>query len=222
MMAERLRVLPTQRRTITPPSRPRRMPTPRQIARRQRGVQIAKLSLPLLAALLISLLLFWQEIEGRESRLSFRRGPAITAESLQIVSPRFQGVDELQRPYTITARHGRQPGQEEIMLLEAPRADILLSDGAWILVEADRGRYERETQRLELDGDVRVWHDSGVLFRTEQALVRLDAKEAEGDRPTRAQAPFGTIESEGFEMREGGAVMIFTGRAHAVLEGRQQ
>lgn len=217
-----VRALPAARREMLAPSRARRVPSARSIARRQRLVRAAKLALPLTASALLALLLFWPDIEGREGRLSFRRGPALSPESLQVTEPRFQGVDELNRPYTVTARHARQPGREEILLLDAPRADITLTDGAWALVEAERGRYDRAAHALDLEGDVRVWHDGGTLFRTERATVRLDAGEADGDRPTRAQGSFGTIKGEGFELRERGAVMVFTGRARAVLEGGQR
>jgi lipopolysaccharide export system protein LptC len=61
-----------------------------------------------------------------------------------------------------------------------------------------------------------------MLFRTEQASVQIDQGSADGDRATQAQGSFGTIESEGFRLRDRGAVMIFTGKAHAVLEGRQR
>lgn len=217
-----LRVLPAPRREMLAPSRARRMPSARQIARRQAFVRLAKLALPLLASALLALLLFWPDIEGREGRLSFRVGPALTPESLAVTEPRFQGVDELNRPYTVTARHARQPGREEVLLLDAPRADITLTDGAWALLESERGRYDRPSHVLDLEGDVRVWHDGGTLFRTERATLRLDAGEADGDRPTRAQGPFGTIEGEGFALRERGAAIVFTGRARAVLEGQQK
>ncbi|MBY0337442.1 MAG: LPS export ABC transporter periplasmic protein LptC, partial [Acetobacteraceae bacterium] len=215
-------ILPAGRREMLAPSRERRLPSPGSLARRERLVRLAKLGLPLLSAALLALLMFWPEIEGRDGRLSFRRGPAVTPESLQVVEPRFQGVDELERPYTVTARLARQPGQEEVLLLDHPRADILLRDGAWVLIQAQAGRYDRPRAVLDLMGDVRVYHDGGTLFRTERANVLLDAGEASGDRPTEAQGPFGTIRSQGFEMRERGAVMVFTGQAHAVLEGRQQ
>jgi lipopolysaccharide export system protein LptC len=52
--------------------------------------------------------------------------------------------------------------------------------------------------------------------------VRLREGAASGDRPTMAQGPFGTIHAQGFEIIDRGAVVVFTGRAHAVLEGRQQ
>ncbi|TCI00251.1 LPS export ABC transporter periplasmic protein LptC [Roseococcus sp. SYP-B2431] len=211
-----------ERRRVLAPSRARDVPSAGAIHRRHRLVQAVKLLLPLAAAGLLALLLLWPEFEGRDGRLSFRRGPALVPEALQLVAPRFQGVDELGRPYTITARVGRQVGQEEVMLLDQPRADILLNDGAWVYVEADNGRYDKPAHHLNLEGNVRIFHDNGMLFRTEQAAVQIDQGSADGDRPTQAQGSFGTIESEGFRLRERGAVMVFTGKAHAVLEGRQR
>ncbi|UPY38624.1 LPS export ABC transporter periplasmic protein LptC [Sediminicoccus sp. KRV36] len=212
---------PDRRRVLTP-SRERRVPSRGQIQRRQRLVQAMKLVMPLLAASVLGLLVFWPEIEGRDSRLSFRRGPSLTPEALQLVAPRFQGVDELNRPYTITSRSARQPGQEEVMLLDLPKADILMTDGTWVYVESNHGRYDKAAQHLDLSGDVRLFHDGGILFRTEEAAVQVDAGTASGDRPTKVQGSFGTVESEGFELLDRGAVMIFTGRARAILEGRQQ
>lgn len=213
--------LPERRRVLTP-SRSREVPSAGAIHRRHRLVQAMKLLLPLAATALLGLLLLWPELEGRDGRLSFRRGPTLVPEALQLVAPRFQGIDELGRPYTITARVGRQVGQEEVMLLDQPRADILLNDGAWVYIEADNGRYDKPAQHLDLEGHVRIFHDNGMLFRTEVASVQIDQGSADGDRPTQAQGSFGTIESEGFQLRERGAVMIFTGKAHAVLEGRQR
>ncbi len=210
------------RRAVLAPSRERRAPSAGQVARRAHLVWLVKLVLPATALALLGLLFLWPELEGREGRLSFRRGPAMTSEALQVVSPRYQGVDELNRPFTVTARLARQPGQAQLMLLDQPRADIQLNDGAWVFVEARDGRFDRPAQRLELEGDVRIFHDGGTRFATEAATVLLNEGNAHGDRPTQAQGPFGTIDGEGFEMRDRGAVMVFTGRARALLEGRQQ
>jgi lipopolysaccharide export system protein LptC len=220
------RVAAEDRRRGLTPSRARRAPSPRGLARRRLTVRLAKLALPLLATALFALIVFWPEIEGREGRLSFRRGPALVPEGLQVVAPHYQGVDEENRPYTVTARLARMPsmapGEAEIVLLTDPKADILLADGAWIYAESERGRYDRAAQRLDLDGHVTIFHDNGMMFRTEAAEVRLQEGAASGERPTVAQGPFGTIHAEGFELMDRGAVIIFTGRAHAVLEGRQQ
>ncbi len=190
-------------------------------------MRLAKLALPAIGLALLCLLLFWPEIDGKEGRMSFRRGQPVVAEALQVTAPLYQGLDELNRPYTVTAQVARQqPGVvqagQEVIDLDAPRADITLTDGAWIFIESRDGVYDRGRNWLDLRGDVTIYHDNGTRFRSETAAVDLTAGAASGNRPTQAQGPFGTVESEGFELTERGAVMVFTGRAHAVLEGRQK
>jgi lipopolysaccharide export system protein LptC len=204
-----------------PPSRERRLPRPGQLARRRILVGLAKRLLPVLALALLAVVVFWPEIEGNEerSRVSFRRVSQPRAESLRVVSPRYQDVDELHRPYTVTARVAQQVGGEQILDLEAPRGDMVLTDGGWVHVSADTGRYDRPRHHLDLAGDVTIHHDNGMTLRTAEAAVAVEAVTASGDAPVAAQGPFGTLESEGFRLKERGAVVVFTGRAHAVLEG---
>jgi lipopolysaccharide export system protein LptC len=215
------------RREMLAPSRARVAPSLRGMARRHAAVRLAKLALPAIALVLLSLLMFWPEIEGKEGRLSFRRGPGAVAEALQVTAPLYQGLDEMNRPYTVTARVARQqqgamqPGAE-VIELEAPRADITLTDGAWLLIESREGTYDRGRNWLDLVGDVTIYHDNGTRFRSEVAAIDIVAGSARGDRPTQAQGPFGTVVSQGFEMTERGTVMVFTGRSHAVLEGTQR
>jgi lipopolysaccharide export system protein LptC len=204
-----------------PPSRQRRTPRPAQLARRRILVGMAKRLLPVLALGLLAVVVFWPEIEGNDerSRMSFRRVAQPRAESLRVVSPRYQDVDDMSRPYTVTARVAQQVGGEQILDLEAPRADMVLTDGGWVHVSADTGRYDRPRQHLDLAGDVTIHHDNGMTLRTPEAAVEVEAGHASGDAPVAAQGPFGTLESEGFRLRDRGAVVVFTGRAHAVLEG---
>ena len=204
-----------------PPSRQRRPPRPGQLARRRIFVGLAKRLLPVLALGLLAVVVFWPEIEGNEdrSRVSFRRVAQPRAESLRVLSPRYQDVDELSRPYTVTARAAQQLGGEQILDLEAPRADMVLTDGGWVHVSADTGRYDRPQHHLDLAGDVTIHHDNGMTLRTPEAAVAVEAGTASGDAPVAAQGPFGTLESEGFRLKDRGAVVVFTGRAHAVLEG---
>ncbi|MDO9711636.1 LPS export ABC transporter periplasmic protein LptC [Paracraurococcus lichenis] len=208
-------------RHMLPPSRIRRAPTSGQLARRRFLVAWTKRLLPLLALALLAAVAFWPEIEGTEerSRVAFRRTVQPRAEALRVVNPRYQGVDDLNRPFTITARTGEQEGSAEILNLDEPRGDILLSDGAWVYVESHTGRYDKPAGQLDLAGDVTIYHDDGTMMRTEQASVQVEAGTASGDAPVAVQGGFGTLTAEGFRLRDRGAVVIFTGRSHAVLEG---
>ncbi|WP_236552545.1 LPS export ABC transporter periplasmic protein LptC [Belnapia sp. F-4-1] len=211
-------------RAMLPLSRARRGFSQGQMARRRFFVRWTKRLLPALALALLGLVMFWPEIEGNEdrSRVSFRRMVMPRAEGLRVVNPRYQGIDELNRPFTVTARTGQQPGAERVLDLEEPRADMLLSDGAWVYLQAHAGRFDRAANHLDLKGDVTIYHDSGVTMLTETAAVETEAGTASGDAPVAAQGSFGTITSNGFRILERGAVVVFTGNAHAVLEGGRQ
>lgn len=212
---------PAMPRHMLPPSRERRAPTLGELARRRFMVRGAKRLLPALALGLLAIVVFWPEIEGGEdrSRVSFRRPAQPLAEAMRVVEPRYQGVDELSRPFTVTANAGQQVGATEILDLEEPRADIVLTDGAWVFLSSRAGRYDKSGGHLDLAGEVTLFHDGGTTLRTDQAAVEIAAGSAAGDAPVAAQGPFGTLTSEGFRLTERGAVIIFTGQARAVLEG---
>lgn len=208
-------------RRMLAPSRARRVPSAAQLARRRLLVSIAKRALPALALALLALVALWPEFDSAadRGRVAFRRVLQATPEALRISEPRYQGIDEQLRPFTVTARLAVQGADEKVVALEMPRADMVLSDGAWIYVEAQRGFYDRPDQRLDLVEQVRVHHDDGSQLVTARARLDLTAGSGEGDHPVAAQGPFGTLTAEGFRLIDRGQVVVFTGQARTVLEG---
>ncbi|MGX9966106.1 LPS export ABC transporter periplasmic protein LptC [Roseomonas sp. F4] len=205
------------------PSRERQAPNAGQLARRRILVSVAKRVLPLAAVCLLAAVALWPELDSAadRGRVAFRRVLQAAPDALRIVDPRYQGVDEQNRPYTVTASVATQGGNEDVVALDAPRADLLMGDGAWVYLESREGRFNRPVNRLDLAGQVTVHHDDGTQFVTETAEVDLKAGAAAGDSPVAAQGPFGNLTAEGFRLFDRGQVVIFTGRARAVLEGGQ-
>ena len=212
---------PLQARQMLAPSRERTALSPAQMARRRLAVRLAKRVLPGLALALLAAIVLWPEFERTEdrSRYAFRRSIQPRSESMRVTAPRYQGVDDLHRPYTVTAEVAQQVGSDEVLDLTTPRADLLMTDGSWIYLQSETGRYNRPADHLDLAGAVTIFHDNGTMLRTDAAAIDLAAGTGDGDRPVAAQGPFGTLTSVGFQLRERGAVVIFTGQAHAVLEG---
>jgi hypothetical protein len=89
-----------------------------------------------LGVALLALMMFWPEIEGKEGRMSFRRGPAMVAEALQVTAPLYQGLDELNRPYTVTARLARQ-----LELLKAQEAAAPLREPSAVQLPSAASRF---------------------------------------------------------------------------------
>ena len=193
------------------------------MARRRLAVRLGKILLPLAGVGLLVGIAVWPELDRMEdrARVSFRRVVQAAPDAVRIIEPRYQGLDEQNRPYTVTARVAAQAGGPDIVALERPRADMVMTDGSWVLLESEAGRFDKGANRLALSGDVTLWQDGGNMLVTEAAEIRLSDGSAAGDRPVAAQGPFGTLVSEGFRLTERGQVVVFTGRARAVLEGGQ-
>ncbi len=210
-------------RRMLPPSRERWAPSAGQIARRRVAVRIAKWLFPLAGVALLAGIAIWPEIDRMEdrARVSFRRVVTAAPDAVRVIEPRYQGLDEQNRPYTVTADIAAQTDTPDLVDLARPRADILLTDGSWVLLESQAGRFDKARNRLDLTGEVTLWQDGGNMLVTDAAEIDLNEGAASGDRPVAAQGPFGTLVSEGFRLTERGQVVVFTGRARAMLEGGQ-
>lgn len=208
-------------RRMIEPSRARRTPTTGEMTRRRIMLAVVRRALPVAACLLLAAIVLWPELNRTEERVRVQINLAaqVSPESMRVAQPRYRGLDEQGRPYNVTADAAIQAGaSQNILDLTNPRADQFLGEDAWVMLESRTGRFNRADNRLDLAGDVTLWHDNGTRMQTGQALVRMNAGYAEGNAPVAAQGPFGTLTSEGFRIIDRGQVVVFTGRAHTVLE----
>lgn len=182
-------------------------------------VALAKRLLPLVGLALLLLVAFWPELTGNgdRSRIGYR-SVDVTAEGGQLTEAHYQGVDAAGRPYTVTARKVLQVGPERTNL-EAPKADMQLPSGEWMMVQAKRGVFEQKANRLDLSGDVTLYRDDGTVLTTEAASLDLRANAAAGNEMVHAEGPFGVLDAQGFTVLDRGAVIQFTGPARIVLNG---
>jgi lipopolysaccharide export system protein LptC len=110
---------------------------------------------------------------------------------------------------------------EAVVNLKQLVADMTLTDGAWVAVTADDGVYHRDQGRVDLSGNVTLFHDTGLQFQTDAATVDLKNDTASGDQPIEGQNPDGELAAQGFEVRDDGQTVIFTGRAYLKLFPKQ-
>jgi lipopolysaccharide export system protein LptC len=96
-------------------------------------------------------------------------------------------------------------------------ADITMADGAWVAVIADNGVYNRDTGIVDLSGNVNLFHDTGLSFETDAATVDVHNDSARGDQPIEGQRPNSEIVADGFDMKNNGRIVTFTGRAFLKL-----
>lgn len=183
-------------------------------------VGFMKVLLPALAAALILLVVAWPQftVDENNFRLSVSKLAPDQADSLTMLNARFDGLDDKDRPYTLTADMATQSdSDEDIIELELPKADITLEDGAWLALTARSGKYRQKSKILDLTGSVSLFHDQGFELRTEAARVDLAKGVAEGTQPVQGHGSAGFIEAEGFRVLDRGTRIIFTGKAHMIV-----
>lgn len=199
--------------------------TERRRARRNYGrfVGVAKLVLVTLAGALAVMLAVWPLLHPRDTPTEIGQVPGIQKEdvdSLRVTNAKLTGINKDGLPYMLTFDDASQMSQKsDLVKLTAPKADVQLKDGAWVSLSSPRGRYRRRERILELDGDVQMFHDSGMEMKTGNVTFNLANGTGAGYDPIHVQAPFGVFDAKGFRMRDDTGVFLFKGPVHAVLYG---
>ncbi len=206
------------------PSRRRPAPTASRIARRRRTVWLTKWLLPMLALLLLVSVAAWPEISRvkEQGRVAFRRVFSVDPESGRMMQPRYRGVDERGRPYTITAASAQQTTADRVALSE-PKGDLLTESGTWIMVEAQQGVFIQHQSLMDLSKEVVLYREDGTRLSTDAAAMDLKAGAAASSDKTHAEGPFGVLDAQGFTLTDKGAVIQFEGASHLVMnEGEKK
>ena len=181
-------------------------------------VRVMRLALPLVAIGIIGLLLSWPRVEETMAPIPKEAVVPKAVGKNELVNPRFESVDNKEQPFSITAQRAVQSARDpSVVLLEAPVADITLTNGTWLAAQAERGAYRQNADRLLLQGKVRLYHDEGYEMTTDKLLVNLKSREAWSDEPVFGQGPAGTLQASGLQAHAGDQQLVFTGPVKLVL-----
>ncbi|MEG3616839.1 LPS export ABC transporter periplasmic protein LptC [Magnetovibrio sp. PR-2] len=184
-----------------------------------RFVRLMKLLLPFLALGLVALIVVWPQLKGEDTfRIGFSSVRLSGTTEPGVDNARFMGTDDNRQPYSITADLARiDTSLDGLVRMEMPKADLTLDDGTWLVLTADNGRFFENRQRLELEGTVNLFHDTGYEISTQELNVDLRKSTALSETPVAGHGPFGELTSRGLQLLEKGNVIHFTGPAQLVL-----
>ncbi len=191
---------------------------PRAIFNRKRDRLIwLKIGLPLIAVAIVGYLTYRSYESQSTNRVVIEKvedAPKFDA-GMKVSGIAFEGKSKTDRPYSVTALSATEAkDNKDLIDLEEPQAEIELSAQTWIAITAEHGLYDRKLDRVDLKGAVTVYHDNGLTFVTEQAAMDLQANTASGTAPVTGSDDRRELSSEGFEMLDDGATVLFKGRSH--------
>ena len=176
-------------------------------------IRLLRVILPVVAVMMLSVLLIWPLFSGRRGGVS-----TIDAGSIAMLNARFVGLDNKNRPVTITADQVvRTQDPQNLISLRMPVADLTYDRGRTIAIRAENGQYDEKSGHLRLIGDVNLFQADAFELVTRQ--VEIDGKNRNAwsvDRVT-GYSPNGSITAEGLKIVNNGQSVVFTGRSRLVL-----
>jgi lipopolysaccharide export system protein LptC len=188
--------------------------------RHSRRVALLKRALPASGLALLLVIAVWPRLAPlwERMRLAFPAIDLREARQLRMINPRYAGVDRLGRPFVVTAAVGRQvPDRQDLMSLEAPRADLKTHSGADVVITAATGIYQSQAQLLDLFSEVTLVHQNGTRFVTDTARVDVANNAVEGPDPVVGNGPSGDVKAQGFRVLDKGDTIVFTGKSDLLL-----
>jgi len=192
---------------------------PRRLSTLGRGysyfVRVLKFVLPLAALAVIGILIAQlNETPQQQILTSLPKEEKTTPGQIELVQAVYEGVDDQNRPYTVTADNAiRDVNSPDAVIFENPLADITLQDKTWIAVKAVSGSLNRKTELLYLKDDVTVFHDSGYEMHLQDIRIDLKQKNAVTSLPMRAQGPMGSVSAQSLSVKNHGDLIVFGGPA---------
>lgn len=182
-----------------------------------RLVGVLKYVLPVAGLVIVALVVLWPELHHVQVDISSPTERPTAGANGEIQNPRYSGVDEASRPYTVWATVAKQM-EDQIFNMNRPKGQLALPSGLMLTLDADSGRLNRTTKSVHLDGDVTLRRSDGTVMTTESADIDMVNKGASSGTPVTAQGPFGTLSAAGFKVEQQGDVIIFTGPTKLLLK----
>lgn len=160
----------------------------------------------------------WINSRDEGARLNFTALPANAPapDPASMERAVYQGVDEMNRPFTLTADRATQPSRD-IVDLYTLTADMMLDKSAWVSLNAGRGHYDMPKKVLDLSEAVSLYYEGGYEFRSPTARLYIDKGEAEGNEPVEGQGPAGILKADRFKILDRGAILRFNGNVYVKL-----
>jgi lipopolysaccharide export system protein LptC len=180
-------------------------------------------ALSLVLTVSLSSLVYWW-FESRDKRVDLPPTPPTRGKAeVTAVDVGYDGRDKIGRPFNISADSASHAeGDGNHIALKNPLADISLFNGSYVALSARAGLLDRAADLVTLSGDVTLFHDNGLSFQTDTAMIDLTAMTAEGSDVIEGQMGAGELVAQGFRVRDNGDTIEFTGNAYVKIYPKGQ
>jgi lipopolysaccharide export system protein LptC len=198
-----------------------RRPRPR-VARRLAWLSLG-LALGLLAVLAYQAGSFTNLVPQHQDTANAETSQAaqtLSGQEVTVSQSRFTGFDKQQQPFTVSARNAVQheDDKNKVRLVEV-EAQLKRKTGEKVAIKSEKALYDAKSRTIDLNGNVIIISADGFVAKMDAARVNIDEHRLRSDVPVEVVSPSGVIRSNGIEIIDDGARILFFNRVKATFGG---
>jgi lipopolysaccharide export system protein LptC len=149
-----------------------------------RIVRWTKIALPSIVGVFIAVLaLAPLDKKGDVSFILDKKKVQSAPERMRVEAARYTGADDKGQLFQIVADHAVQRSSDTPIVDITGMFARLSQNNGPVLIAADKGRYNIDTQRVAIDGPVRVASSDGFRLTTSDVIVDLKQRELASQGP---------------------------------------
>ncbi|WP_332810466.1 LPS export ABC transporter periplasmic protein LptC [Sphingomonas sp.] len=183
-----------------------------------------KIALPAIVGVLIAYLAMAPLTRGQDiSFILDKNKVEVAKERLRVQAAQYRGQDDRGRPFTIAARQAVQPtSRQPIVDIHGMAARIMLDDGPAAL-QADKGRFNVETQQVAVVGPILFTAAGGYRLATRDVTVDLDQQRLASRGRVEGTMPLGRFSADRLLANLASRTVTLSGNArlHIVQAGHR-
>ncbi|HEX6742213.1 MAG TPA: LPS export ABC transporter periplasmic protein LptC [Sphingomicrobium sp.] len=159
-------------------------------------VRWSKILLPAAVGALIAVLAFAPlHKEGDVSFILDKKKVENVPERMRVETARYVGADDKGQQFEITANRALQKSSEiPVVDIQGMFARLALANGP-LMIAANQGRYDLDTQQMAVSGPVRVVGPDGYRLETRDVLVDLKQRQLASSGPVSGQMRLGRFQA---------------------------
>jgi len=178
-----------------------------------RYIAVMRIVLIAAALSLTALLALWPLLrEGESSFVLNEETMRSAADRVEILQPRYEGTDSLNRLFSVSAKRAEQSSPDDpTVMLEGIAARMELGESQEAAAAAQGGIYDTDREVLQVPGKMELSTSDGYRLESRAATIDLVNKMVVSDQPVEGEGPLGHIEANRFTIDIDGRKAVFEG-----------
>ncbi len=133
--------------------------------------------------------------------------------ALRMTNPKFQGTDKKNGAYVVSAEYADQDLKNpKVIRLHAIKADLSTPSGSWSRMEAARGVFNSEADRLVMQEKITVATSSGITGELTHASLNTTTQTLRAHQRVHFELPNGTVKANALTFNSAEHVLTFRGK----------